>query len=697
MPARQIKKATNARSPRRAAVCLALLFATSLQARAQIDTALGVRSLSFAEAEGGPAVDLTGVVVFSDPPNTVFLQDNTAGTFFRLEGKAAPQAGDRVRVRGRAFPGLYLPGIEEARFEIIAHAGLPEVIPASYEDLASGRYHYQGVAVEGIVRRIVSESEAGSVVVVALAARTLEVRVDQPPQQQQQLVDAWVRITGLAAGEINNRRQLVEPYLRCRDWTEFEILEAAPSIEATPEVTPETLLTFRVEGRAKRRVRMRGVVLASFSNGRIYLRSGESAIEISLLESAPDLRVGDAVEVAGFPEIERFNASLIDALLVPSENPIDPGDPQAVRVSLGDLNNGEHDADLVSVTARLSDWYRVGKGAVLVLQGESGPAVQVSTPAVPKDLAAGAELQVTGICLVESTRHSQYRSMPDAVSLRARSADDIVILKAASWWTAGRLAGALLALLCTISLAALWIFLLRRQVLRQTSALRKGIEYEAALEERQRLAREFHDTLEQDLTGLSLRLDAASATVNATAMDGDSDSNMRGFLEGSRRLVSQIQSETRNLVADLREEPEKLADLGAALPDVIAQPPGDAGPKITFSISDELPALPSRTAHHLKMIAREAVTNALKHAQASRVEISIEFANDTLTLCIHDDGVGFEADAETRGKPGHFGCMGMRERARKFGADIHWKSSPGEGCVVVVRLPDPLGAHAQED
>ena len=89
------------------------------------------------------------------------------------------------------------------------------------------------------------------------------------------------------------------------------------------------------------------------------------------------------------------------------------------------------------------------------------------------------------------------------------------------------------------------------------------------------------------------------------------------------------------------------------------------------------------------MIARESVTNTLKHAAAKNVVISLESGNDHLVMRIKDDGRGFDAASETSGKSGHFGCMGMRERCRKIGAEIEWRSAPGEGAEVVVTLPNP--------
>jgi signal transduction histidine kinase len=649
-------------------------------ATAQLRTALEVRSLSVADAEAGLPVELTGVVTFSDPPATAFIQDATAGTFFRLDGATPPEPGDEVRVRGKSFTGLYLPGIEESTFEILSHRGLPEALPATFDDLMSGRCHYQRVAVEGIVRTLTPQEEGTSLVRLALGSRIIEVRVEQPLPEGADWIDSRVRVTGLAAGQINARRQLVAPYLRCRDWSEFLLIQRGLPLESVPAISSQQLMNFDVEGQEGHRVRVRGRVLAAFPRGDVFLRDEESAIAVKLLATAPVPMAGDVVEAIGFPEMDRFSASLVDAEIVASE----PGaeSPAPVVSAVAELLEGTRDGDLVTVTATLVDRYRTDSGAVLVLQ-QGAHSLQAHAAAMPDNLPPGTELKVTGICQVESTRGLEYRSTPESVSLRLRSGDDIEILGSPTWWTARRMGAVLVATLLAMVLSALWIVLLRRQVARQTVALRYRIEHEAALEERQRIAREFHDTLEQELAGLSLRLDAA--------VTRGADEKLQILLEGSRGLVSRIQTETRNLVSDLRDTGDDQSSLETALSELASRQPAGIGPEIRFNVADPdlLPALPPRSVHHLKMIAGEAVANALKHARAAHIDVILDRADDAVMMRIVDDGRGFDAERETRGQPGHFGCMGIRERCARLGATVSWHSQPGNGTRVEIRVPLP--------
>lgn len=664
--------------------CLVSVISTLLVAGAEIPAsgadekltnALAIRSLGAEEAEAQKAVEITGVVIFSDPPATAFVQDESAGTFFRLGGETAPVAGDRVRVRGVTFPGLFLTGIENATFEILSHEALPVPIAATYDDLLSGRLHYQRVSFDGIVRTITPEEEGISKVTLAKGSRILEVRVQAAPSPETPAIDSRVRVSGLAAGHINHRRQLVEPYLRCSGWEEFTTLEAAPPLAGVPLVSPQEILGFSVEGRAENRVRVAGVILAVLERRRLFLRSGESAISIRLLNPEPKLQAGRTVEVIGFPEMDQFSASLVDAAPLHIGSEVDS--PAAITVPLRELLEGTYDNDLVSVEGTISDWYRLGEGAVVVLRNRDD-TLTASLPEIPEGLSAGITASLTGICRVESTIGTEYRSRPEAISLTLRSAADFTVIRAPKWWNAQRLAYALFAFLAILLVAGLWIFLLRRQVDHQTLALKNSIQHEAALEERQRLAREFHDTLEQDLAGLSLRLDAAGAKSN--------DATLKEFITGSRRLVSRMQTETRNLVSDLRDSGEGTRSLREALAAIRENLPPGVGPALIWDLA-EMDPLPSRTTHHLKMIASEAVTNAIKHAGADTISIASRLNDGTLHLSVSDNGCGIADLSETLGKAGHFGCMGIRERARRIGAEVQWDSPGDGGTTLQLQLP----------
>ena len=121
-----------------------------------------------------------------------------------------------------------------------------------------------------------------------------------------------------------------------------------------------------------------------------------------------------------------------------------------------------------------------------------------------------------------------------------------------------------------------------------------------------------------------------------------------------------------------------------ALQDIAHRQPANA-PEVRVEIDDDLPALPPNVVHHLRMIAQESVTNALKHARARTIILRLRALDKGVEMSVTDDGAGFDPDSQTQGKPGHFGCMGIRERCRKAGAEVQWTSAPGQGTRLEVR------------
>jgi signal transduction histidine kinase len=139
----------------------------------------------------------------------------------------------------------------------------------------------------------------------------------------------------------------------------------------------------------------------------------------------------------------------------------------------------------------------------------------------------------------------------------------------------------------------------------------------------------------------------------------------------------------RNLVSDLRETGHATT-LTEALQLLANRAPEDIA--ITLDLHPIGP-IPPHVTHHLRMIAQEAITNALKHAHPTQIQLHLSTTPSLLTLRVTDNGHGFDPTAQTHGQPGHFGCIGIRERARKVGAEVKWESEPGKGTTVCVEFP----------
>jgi len=225
-----------------------------------------------------------------------------------------------------------------------------------------------------------------------------------------------------------------------------------------------------------------------------------------------------------------------------------------------------------------------------------------------------------------------------------------------------------------LAAAGIWgLYNLRLRQIRQRFSL--------VLEERGRLAREIHDTLAQGFVGISSQLDAVALTLN-----GHVDL-ARKHLELARKMVRHSLTEARRSVMDLRASALEGHDLPAALSEAAHQWTAGSAVQIRVDVEGESRALPEETEQHLLRIAQEAVTNAVKHARASQVRIHLAVAGRKLSLSVADNGRGFEQDEAFSEVGGHFGLLGMRERAERLGGELQLHSEPGQGTEVEVTVP----------
>ncbi|MCB1224937.1 MAG: sensor histidine kinase [Verrucomicrobiales bacterium] len=650
-----------------------------------LNRAIEVRSLPAVEAAKDLPVDLEAVIGFLDDGHTAFIQDDTAGTFFPLHDGLPPlAAGDRVRVQGHTITGLYLPGIDAETVTHLSHGALPAPTPVTPADLRSGRYHYQRISIQGIIHAFETADEGRSVVRLAVANQKVRIEVDaalgaHPP------LDATVEAVGLAAGAINSRRQLVDPYIRLASWSDLKVLHPPEPPAALPLATPASLMTFQPRPAQSQRVRLVGILLANPEPEQLFLRSIEPSSEVTALRirlrSPFTAEPGTQLEVVGYPSMGRFSAELTDAQVLHA-TPAEPADslPTPLDIEWADRFKGQLDGELVRLEGQLSQTFTTPAGAEWMLgRDQEATTLFLPAPAAPPPWESGSRVQATGILEVVSATGKGYNARPDHIRLLLRSPADLHLIEPPPWWTPRRL-GALSAILVgLLTLGSIWIFALRRQVRRQALALQDRLTAQAVLEERQRIAREFHDTLEQELAGLTLRLDAA--------VSRPMEDKARQLLLGSRNLTHRIQEEARNLVSGLRNTDAHLTRLEPEIHRLIARQPDNA-PVIECVEDTPLPPLPAHAAHHLLMMIQEALTNVLKHAQARHIRLHTHASAQQIEISIRDDGHGMAA-TDADGRPGHFGCMGMRERARAIHGTVDWSRAATGGTEVHITLPLP--------
>jgi signal transduction histidine kinase len=204
--------------------------------------------------------------------------------------------------------------------------------------------------------------------------------------------------------------------------------------------------------------------------------------------------------------------------------------------------------------------------------------------------------------------------------------------------------------------------------------------FSAVLAERNRIAREIHDTLAQGFVAVSVQLEVVSRLMT-TSKEG-----AREHLEQARALVKDCLAEARSSIWNLRSESATGSDLAAALTRAAERITTNTQVKARVQVSGTYRQIDARVESELLRMGQEALTNVVRHAQAENVDITLLFEEKMLRMTIRDDGRGFEANPESFRKNGHFGIVGMRERADQIAARLQVKSAAGQGTEVQVEV-----------
>lgn len=200
------------------------------------------------------------------------------------------------------------------------------------------------------------------------------------------------------------------------------------------------------------------------------------------------------------------------------------------------------------------------------------------------------------------------------------------------------------------------------------------------VEERNRLARELHDSVTQKLFGITLTAEAAATVVERDVVEA------KAQLQRLQQLAREAMEELRSLIFELR--PPALASEGLATAlrkhvDVLQRVHGNA---VTFELEGDASANGSAGDADVLRIAQEALQNAMRHAQAERVDVRVEVRDGRLRLRVADDGAGFDpADPALRAR--RLGLTSMEERARALGGRLTIASQPGQGTTVELEVP----------
>lgn len=647
---------------------------------------------------------LRGQLLFmTSPVEAMVLLDRGEGIYVAL-GRGPDrgyQLGDEIEVVGVSAAGDFAPLVRAKEVKRLGAGALPAPRLSTLAEVNAGGLDAAWIELVGIVRSCVPVSTdrssssrwsatAGSGAAARESWRVTFAQGDDKMTVQvygrlkpTELVDAQVRLRAVVFNVHNANRQFVRANLQVPRPTMIEVVVPPPADAfARPVQRIVEVLRFSRDGFTGHRVHVRGLVTGHQNGQTLWLREGDHGMRISSAQQG-DLRPGDTVDVVGFPDHGSYTPSLSDAVFKkvtsgPAPVPVTLRSPEEIS---------RYDANLVEIYAGLREVRRSIDTHTLVLDWNGrevhARTLRAVTDEEQRDWVPGSALRVSGICVAGETDYQRPTGlwMAEDLQLWLRGPEDVVVVRAAPWLTARR-AATIFVVIALVALTALVVVavIARRQLAQREEARKLAeVEFSAMLAERNRLARDIHDTLAQDLNAVSMQLELAKNASRSGQVEP-----VVSYLGAAHQIVRKCLSEARESIWNMRSHILERNELSGALRLVAEQLGAGAGCTIRTEVHGRERRLAPAIENNLLRIGQEAVSNALKHARANVIEIDLWFEDSAVRLVVRDDGVGFEpAAAEAAG--GHFGLRGMRERVAQLSGKLSVGPGPGGGtCVEVV-------------
>ena len=652
------------------------------------------------------ALEATVTHVLSEESSFV-IADNSGRAAFLNHASKNVASGDVIRLLGYVYIGENGESqVVATNLTVVGRTPPTKPLHIPLAELDRKENELALVQVEGTVIDVFRDEIDADYVLLILkdgAAQMTASLAAAPDRTHTDLVNARVRITGVFVRTIKGSRKFRSPCLYISHPEDLSVLTPAPSDPFDVPELSDRLYLPPTDVAALGRRRVTGTVLAVWQQNHALLRTDKGrVVNLTFARTQKSPPCQARITAVGYPETDMFRVNL-SKVVWREEAAGDPPMEEAPR--LIDLHREllDENGNAKIFSERHGDLVRL-QGTVLSLPSKQGADNRLLLGCeefkVPVDLGAhpdaadgispGSVIEVTGRYLIEVDRWQPNNIFPQigGVALVIRSPDDLRVIARPPWWTAGRLLVVILVLLAALIAVYIWNRALNRLAIRRGRELFREqvakVKADYRVEERTRLAVELHDSLSQNLTGITLEVDAAVRNI-----DPGADKALR-HLDLAAKTLASCREELRNCLWDLRNDTLGEADLNEAIRRTLAAQVGDVHLQIRFSVPRN--RLTDNTAHAILRILRELAVNAVRHGRASVIRIAGSIERDTLRFSVTDDGCGFDV-AHRPGIPeGHFGLQGVFERVETFEGKMSIESTPGKGTKVTVALNLP---HAE--
>lgn len=631
-----------------------------------------IRELTYADARMAPPVQLR-VMVISHHENGFDAQDNSGGLFFELRGEQAPPPGEMLEISGNVSGGVYGPYVVIDSMKRQGRKPMPRPLNFRPDFVQTGIGDNRWIEIEGLMVDVKfgDDKRSGQGLLVTgqndLVVRFFSQTNDFDVEKLKRLVGSWVRLQGSAAPLFNDLSQRIGADIVCSSHTFTKVVEQGKDTESVPL---EEIGRWDSRRSTPGLLKTAGRVTLVEGPRSFVVQTGEHGARIRTLRPH-ELAVGDSVDLIGIPDTEGYFVGLRYATPSPSEEKLPAVDP----VPDAAPTDRSQAFQLVTLSGKLTEREK----RILNVQVGQELVPVLLPPGIPNSELPpqGSQIEVTGVKVVDADQRGEIRS----ISLALRKADDISVIDTPSWWTPRRLWTAILILATCIFLFLFWTLALNRRVRTQTDLIQSQIESNAALEERNRIARELHDTLSQGFSGVGYQL---ASVENSLYNDPD---KAKDKLNTARQMVEHSLTEARDSLSGLRipTAADKLDFPGSTL-SIAGERCGEAGISMVRhnGASIDTSGFNTEVKYACHRIILEAVTNAIRHGKPSSIGIEMHEEDDSCVFSVIDDGKGFDTSKPPPG--GHFGLQGMRERASQINATISIDSS-SDGTKVDLIIP----------
>jgi two-component system NarL family sensor kinase len=648
-----------------------------------VTNCLDVIRLARDEANKNLPVHLIGTVTCYLPGSQLcFVQDATAGVYVLPSPWPRDLAeGDVVEVRGVTGAGRFSSIVQIAT---VAKTGRRATVPArrvAIEELNIGKFDCQRVELEGVVQ---SESPMSGVLSLSLwtggSSATILVFTSEIPTAK--FIDARARVRGVA-GTFYDKDRLNGFGLFVHGMDDVEVLTPAGDPFAAPLRPISNPIWFSPEGRMDHRIRIRGLVSANWPGEALFIQDHSGAMRVSTLATNA-FQPGDLVEASGFLRDIGGAGHLAAAVVrkIGTEKiSIRPGTIADLQVGTG--------PSLMSLDGVVVRAQRNETQTLLTLEADGRLIAAYSPALLPVEKFQGARVRIVGVW---SAPPAGWRNSSPGLWLRPGDAPTILapptppvistvpVARVLTPFVAGTTAG-----LAIVFAGLSWRSGTRaRAKALEAAAVRLRLneqekELQQLNEARERLGRDLHDHTIQSIYAVGLKVDDCTQHLR------DNPDRVENRLKSALSDINAVIRELRNVILGLETQAIQPKEFRTALKSLSLTLGQEKSNRIRLDIEQNaMEALSPLQATELIHIAREGLSNSLRHGQAETTTFILENLDQQIRFTIEDDGRGFDSGkSESKG----FGLRNMAKRAENLGAIITISAELGKGTRIVLDIP----------